>query len=335
MIRQVITMNKPDDYRLINMSDVKSKPITWLWYPYIPNGKITILQGDPGDGKTTLILRIAAKLSKGELIIDQNEKREPINIIYQTAEDGLADTIKPRLEAAYADTSRVYVIDDSKKSLSMCDDRLEQALLETKAKLVILDPLQAFLGANVDMHRANEVRPIMSHLAALAEKYDCAVVLIGHMNKSMANKATYRGLGSIDIPASSRSVLLLSRIKDNPTIRVMLQIKNNLAEEGEPIAFELNKKTGFRLIGKYNITADELLNGTTNLTKTEQAEKMIKDILSDGIAKPQPYFIEQGKYRNICERTVIKAKQNLGVKSVKINGKWFWNFPKSTLQACE
>ncbi len=328
-------MNKPDDYRLINMSDVKSKPITWLWYPYIPNGKITILQGDPGDGKTTLILRIAAKLSKGELIIDQNEKREPINIIYQTAEDGLADTIKPRLEAAYADTSRVYVIDDSKKSLSMCDDRLEQALLETKAKLVILDPLQAFLGANVDMHRANEVRPIMSHLAALAEKYDCAVVLIGHMNKSMANKATYRGLGSIDIPASSRSVLLLSRIKDNPTIRVMLQIKNNLAEEGEPIAFELNKKTGFRLIGKYNITADELLNGTTNLTKTEQAEKMIKDILSDGIAKPQPYFIEQGKYRNICERTVIKAKQNLGVKSVKINGKWFWNFPKSTLQACE
>lgn len=335
MIRQVITMNKPDDYRLINMSDVKSKPITWLWYPYIPNGKITILQGDPGDGKTTLILRIAAKLSKGELIIDQNEKREPINIIYQTAEDGLADTIKPRLEAAYADTSRVYVIDDSKKSLSMCDDRLEQALLETKAKLVILDPLQAFLGANVDMHRANEIRPIMSHLAALAEKYDCAVVLIGHMNKSMANKATYRGLGSIDIPASSRSVLLLSRIKDNPTIRVMLQIKNNLAEEGDPIAFELNKKTGFRLIGKYNITADELLNGTTNLTKTEQAEKMIKDILSDGIAKPQPYFIEQGKYRNICERTVIKAKQNLGVKSVKINGKWFWNFPKPTLQACE
>ena len=335
MIRQVITMNKPDDYRLINMSDVKSKPITWLWYPYIPNGKITILQGDPGDGKTTLILMIAAKLSKGELIIDQNEKREPINIIYQTAEDGLADTIKPRLEAAYADTSRVYVIDDSKKSLSMCDDRLEQALLETKAKLIILDPLQAFLGANVDMHRANEIRPIMSHLAALAEKYDCAVVLIGHMNKSMANKATYRGLGSIDIPASSRSVLLLSRIKDNPTIRVMLQIKNNLAEEGEPIAFELNKKTGFRLIGKYNITADELLNGTTNLTKTEQAEKMIKDILSDGIAKPQPFFIEQGKYRNIGERTVIQAKQNLGVKSVKINGKWFWNLPNPTLQACE
>lgn len=326
MIRQVITMNKPDDYRLINMSDVKSKPITWLWYPYIPNGKITILQGDPGDGKTTLILRIAAKLSKGELIIDQNEKREPINIIYQTAEDGLADTIKPRLEAAYADTSRVYVIDDSKKSLSMCDDRLEQALLETKAKLVILDPLQAFLGANVDMHRANEVRPIMSHLAALAEKYDCAVVLIGHMNKSMANKATYRGLGSIDIPASARSVLLLSRIKEKPTIRVMVQIKNNLAAEGEPIAFELNKKTGFKFLGKYEITVDELLNGTANLSKTEQAEKMIQSLLEDGVAKPQSLFVEQGKYRNISERTVIAAKKNLDIKSYKINGHWFWNY---------
>lgn len=314
------------DLTLIQMSDVKAKSVSFLIFPYIPTGKITILQGDPGDGKTTIILWLAAKLSRGEPILDE-EGREPINIIYQTAEDGLADTIKPRLEAAGADSSRVFVIDDSSESLSMCDDRLEQAIIETNAQLVILDPLQAFLGANVDMHRANEIRPIMSHLAALAEKYDCAVVLIGHMNKSMANKATYRGLGSIDIPASSRSVLLLSRIKDNPTIRVMLQIKNNLAEEGDPIAFELNKKTGFRLIGKYNITADELLNGTTNLTKTEQAEKMIKDILSDGIAKPQPYFIEQGKYRNICERTVIKAKQNLGVKSVRSMASGSGTFP--------
>lgn len=324
-----------DGVSIINMSQIVSKPITWLWYPYIPYGKITILQGDPGDGKTTLILRLAAKLSKGESILDQNENREAINIIYQTAEDGLADTIKPRLEAADADVSRIYVIDDSDKSLSMCDDRLERAIIVTNAKLVILDPLQAFLGANIDMHRANEIRPIMSHLAALAEKYDCAIVLIGHMNKSLNNKAAYRSLGSIDIPASSRSVLLLSRVKDNPTIRVMLQIKNNLAEEGDPIAFELNKKTGFKFIGKYEITADELLNGTSHFSKTEQAEKMIKDLLDDGIPKPQPYFVEQGKYRNIGERTVMQAKKNLGVKSLRIDGKWFWQLVDPTLQDSE
>ncbi len=313
------------DLTLIQMSDVKAKSVSFLIFPYIPKGKITILQGDPGDGKTTIILWLAAKLSRGEPILDE-EGREPINIIYQTAEDGLADTIKPRLEAAGADSSKVFVIDDSSESLSMCDDRLEQAIIETNAQLVILDPLQAFLGANVDMHRANEIRPVMSHLSSLAEKYDCAIVLIGHMNKSMNNKATYRGLGSIDIPASARSVLLLSRIKEKPTIRVMLQIKNNLAAEGEPIAFEFNKKTGLKFLGKYDITVDELLNGTSNLSKTEQAEKMIQSLLEDGVAKPQSLFVEQGKYRNISERTVIAAKKNLDIKSYKINGHWFWNY---------
>ena len=321
-------MDKNTELRLIKMSDVEPTKVEWLWYPYIPYGKITIIQGDPGEGKTTLILNLAALLSKGEKLPESEEKSDPINIIYQTVEDGLSDTVKPRLIAAKADDERITVIDESKLELSLTDERLEQAIIETKAKLVILDPLQAYIGANVDMHRANEIRPVMKHLAEVAQRQQCAVVLIGHLNKAMGMKSSYRGLGSIDIPASARSVLLVGRIKDNPTVRVMAQIKSSLAPEGEPIAFELNKETGFRFIGKYDISIDDLLNGVATTSKLEQAEKLLRDMLSDGSSIKQKQLQQQAKIRNISERTLNEAKKNVGVKSFRSNNEWYWKLSK-------
>ena len=321
-------MDKNTELRLIKMSEVEPTKVEWLWHPYIPYGKVTIIQGDPGEGKTTLILNLAALLSKGEKLPESEEKSDPINIIYQTAEDGLSDTVKPRLIAANADDERITVIDESKSELSLTDERLEQAIVETKAKLVILDPLQAYIGANVDMHRANEIRPVMKHLAEVAQRQQCAVVLIGHLNKAMGMKSSYRGLGSIDIPASARSVLLVGRIKDNPTVRVMAQIKSSLAPEGEPIAFELNKETGFRFIGKYDISIDDLLNGVATTSKLEQAEKLLRDMLSDGSAIKQKQLQQQAKIRNISERTLNEAKKNVGVKSFRSNNEWYWKLSK-------
>lgn len=321
-------MDNNAELRLIKMSDVEPTKVEWLWYPYIPYGKITIIQGDPGEGKTTLILNLAAMLSKGNKLPESESKNEPINIIYQTAEDGLADTVKPRLIAANADDEKVLVIDESKCELSMTDERLEQAIIKTNARLVILDPLQAYIGASVDMHRANEIRPVMKHLAEVAQKHQCAVVLIGHLNKAMGMKSSYRGLGSIDIPASARSVLLVGRIKDNPTIRVMAQVKSSLAPEGEPIAFELNKGTGFRFIGKYDISIDDLLNGIATTSKIEQAEKLLKDMLSDGSAIKQTQLKQQAQIRNISERTLNEAKKNVGVKSFRSNNEWYWKLSK-------
>lgn len=125
------------ELKLINMEEVVTKEVSWLWYPYIPYGKITVIEGDPGEGKTTLVLKLAAMLSNGlPLPCDVDRPYEPIHIIYQTAEDGIDDTIKPRLE---------------------------QAIIETKAKLIILDPIQAYIGATVDMHRANEIRPVLKN----------------------------------------------------------------------------------------------------------------------------------------------------------------------------
>ena len=319
--------NKPE-LHLINMADVEATDVQWLWYPYIPYGKITIIQGDPGDGKTTLVLNLAAILSRGEKLPETDIDIEPVNIIYQTAEDGLSDTVKPRLIAANAKFSMITVIDESKSRLSLTDSRLEEAIEQTNAKLLILDPIQAYIGASVDMNRPNEIRDIMTHLKFVAEKYQCAVILIGHLNKATGMKASYRGLGSVDIQAAARSVLLVGRVKDSPTIRVMAPTKSSLAPEGEPIAFELNKETGFHFIGKYDISIDDLLNGTSSVSKLEQAEKLLNDMLSDGTPKSQKVIQQQAKYRNISDRTLNEAKRNLNIKSIKAKDGWLWQLPK-------
>ena len=235
-----MTGNTP--LKLISMSEINAEEVQWLWYPYIPLGKLTILQGDPGEGKTSFILAVIAALTRGDPLPECERAAEPMNVIYQTAEDGLADTIKPRLESAGADCTRVLVIDESKRELTLCDARLEEAIRRTAAKLIVLDPLQAYLGSNVDMHRANEVRPVLKRLSLMADRTQCAVILIGHMNKAQGLKSGYRGLGSIDFRASARSVLIVGRLKSGDTLRIVAQDKNSLAPEGAAIALAMHRK---------------------------------------------------------------------------------------------
>lgn len=308
--------------RLINMKDVEVESIEWLFYPFIPYGKITIIQGDPGEGKTTLVLQIIASLTKGTSVLEDKET-EPINVIYQTAEDGLADTIKPRLLKANADCSRVLVIDDRDIPLTMLDIRLEQAIAETKARLVVLDPIQGFLGTGVDMHRANEIRPVMKHISELAEKYKCAIILIGHMNKCSMGKSTYRGLGSIDFQAAARSVLIVGRIKDEPEVRVVCQTKNSLAPEAKTIAFRLSEENGFEWIGEYDVAADDLLSGTAKGTKKQTAMDFLETILSGGQMQ-QTAIMQLAEEKGISQKTLRNAKEALDIKSIRLNNQWYW-----------
>jgi len=311
------------ELKIISMDDIEAKEVDWLWYPYIPYGKITIVQGDPGEGKTTFALHLAALLSKGENLPCADEAGQPIKIIYQTAEDGLEDTIKPRLIEADADCKMIKVIDESKEALTMSDKRLEQAIAETGAKLIILDPIQAYLGADVDMHRANEIRPVLKGLASIAERYQCAIILIGHMNKSKGTKSTYRGLGSIDFQATARSVLIVGRIKDNPTVRVIAHEKSSLAPEGESVAFELDKETGFEWLGHYEISAEDLLAGSSKENKTKMAQLLIYEMLENG-AQPQKVILEKASDMGISKRVLDQAKKNLEVKSKRIDNCWHW-----------
>ena len=314
--------------QMIKMSEIQSQEVSWLWYPFIPYGKLTIIQGDPGDGKTTLVLNIAAWLSKGEGLDSEMKLSEPVNVIYQSAEDGLADTVKPRLELAGADCERILVIDEKEKSLSMVDERLEKAIVQTKARMLILDPIQAYLGGGMDMNRANEARDMTKKLGALAEKHQCAIVLIGHMNKAAGNKAAYRGMGSIDFFAVARSVLLVGRVEGEPNIRAVVQIKNNLAAFGHPKAFALSED-GFQWLGDYEITADEVLGGIApKANKMEQAKRLLRELALTSDAIQSNEIFDMADEQGISKRTVENAKRELGIRARKINNSWYWELDK-------
>ena len=324
------------ELKLIHMEDVVSKEVEWLWYPYIPYGKITIIEGDPGEGKTTLVLKLAAALSRGlPLPCDDDKEYEPIHIIYQTAEDGIEDTIKPRLVKAGADCSMIRVIDETDKELSMTDDRLEQAIIETGARLIILDPIQAYIGATVDMHRANEIRPVLKHLGIIAEKHNCAIILIGHMNKASGSKSTYRGLGSIDIQATARSVLLVARLRDKPNIRIMAHDKSSLAPAGDAIGFKMTEDNGMVCIGPYDITIDELLSGNEGRgkKKLDIAENFIKEYFGTNKVIPSNEIMMEAAKRSIKRNTLLSAKKKLGITSDKEKAEdgtiyWTWVMPE-------
>ena len=311
---------------IIRMSEVDTQTVAWLWKPYIPFGKVTIVQGNPGEGKTTFALRLAAACTTGRTLPGM-EPLPPFQVIYQTAEDGLGDTVKPRLIEAAADLDRVLVIDEAKRELTLSDERIEKAIVQTGARLIILDPIQAYMGEKADMNRANEVRPIFRRLADVAERTGCAVILIGHLNKAAGGPSAYRGLGSLDFRAAARSVLLIGRVKREPNVRVIVHDKSSLAPEGKPVAFCLDPDTGFSWIGEYDITAEELLSGAggNTATKTEQAERLILDLLADGKELASEEIERAAAEAGISARTVRAAKKNLDgrMASKRIGASWY------------
>ena len=321
--------SKPETVKIIRMSDVELTPVDWLWKPYLPFGKLSVLQGNPGEGKTYFAMHLAAACTNGKLLPNM-ERMEPFNVIYQTAEDGLGDTVKPRLIEAGADLDRVLVIDDSEVQLTLSDERIEKAIIENNAKLVIIDPIQAYLGADVNMNRANEVRPIFMRLGQVAQRTGCAILLIGHLNKAAGMQSLQRGLGSIDIAAAVRSVMFIGKLKHDPTMRILTHEKSSLAPPGVSLAFSLGDEGGFRWFGEYDITADEMLSGIEpqRETKTQQAKDLICTLLAGGKQVLSEDIDKAALERGIPGRTVRDAKRELGdaLKSKIVEGrkKVFW-----------
>ena len=321
--------SKPETVKIIRMSDVELTPVEWLWKPYLPFGKLSVLQGNPGEGKTYFAMHLAAACTNGKLLPNM-ERMEPFNVIYQTAEDGLGDTVKPRLIEAGADLNRVLVIDDSDVQLTLSDERIEKAIVENNARLVIIDPIQAYLGSDVDMNRANEVRPIFMRLGQVAQRTGCAILLIGHLNKAAGMQSLQRGLGSIDIAAAVRSVMFIGKLKHDPTMRILTHEKSSLAPPGVSLAFSLGDEGGFRWVGEYDITADEMLSGIEpqRETKTQQAKDLICALLAGGKQVFSEDIDKAALERGIPGRTVRDAKRELGdaLKSKIVEGrkKVFW-----------
>ena len=316
VIQETVTMKMQEKEALVPMlcyKDIEQTSVEWLWFPYIPFGKLTIIQGNPGEGKTYFAMMLTAACTNRKLFPNM-EDIEPFNVIYQTAEDGMGDTIKPRLVEAGADLSRVMVIDDSEEVLTLSDDRIEKAVRQNHVRLVIIDPVQAFIGADVDMNRANEVRPVFRKLGMIAEKTSCAIVLIGHLNKSSGTQSTYRGLGSIDIMAAVRSLIFIGKVRKDPTTRVLIHEKSSLAPPGETMAFKLGDEEGFRWVGAYEISADELLagkEGKATETKLERGAKLIQELLVDKNEISIRELDDKAKEQGISGRTMRDVRSRM------------------------
>ena len=334
---------------IVRLAEVEPEEVAWLWHPYIPLGKLTILEGDPGVGKTWLALQLAAIVSRGGPFPGPDgvpqERREPANVVYLSAEDGLADTLRPRLDKAGADVSRVFALtgwentdeETGEKKVGSVTlaalDVIEEALQRVKPALLVVDPLQAYLGAKVDMHRANEVRPILSGLASLAEKYKCAALCIRHLGKSQQDRAIYRGLGSIDFAAAARSILLVGQHPNDERKRVLAQSKSSLAAKGASIAFEIGED-GFFWCGISDVSAEALLVAPKNegeKSAVDEAAEFLQEALLDG-PRPAKEVINEAKSMGINEKSVRRAMKagKVVVGKRRINegtrGKGYWEW---------
>jgi len=312
-------------------SSVIQKKVDWLWYPYIPFGKLTLLQGDPGEGKSTFIINVAARLTRGLPMPDGYIVPAPHAVIYQCAEDSLGDTVKPRLIDAEADCDMVAFIVDEPDRLTLDDDRIEQALEQTKARLLILDPLQAFLSQDGDMQSAFRMRTILGKLSLLAVKYNCAIVLVGHMNKANFGNNIYRSLGSIDIAAIARSVLMIKRDESDSNIRYMIPIKSSLSPEGTAIAFSLGGEEGFKWIGPCvvdSFTFDEF--HVKKRGKKADVKQYLLEILNDHDVLSSS-IISRMSQLGVSRRTVFSAKKEAGVQAYRIKNSWYWRLPKTCM----
>lgn len=310
------------DIQLYKYSKYRVKKTDWLWYPYIPVGKITLLTGDPGDGKSMFILNLVALLTSGKKLPDKTKARKPINAIYQSVEDNPEDTIKPRLLKAGADCDRVYCF-HKENGLFLDDQNLEKAVSESKAKLVIFDPIQSFIPDSVDMMNAANMRSIMNHLTRIAENCRCAIVLICHLNKGTGGKSLYRMLGSIDIAAAARSVLMIARDDSDPELRTVSQIKNNLAPAGADIAFRLSKEDGFVW------EKSQEKNDVSTTSPMNRAREILLRQLEDGEVKAND-MLDQMAAAGISERTTRRALLELHIKSYRRGKAWYWKLPESS-----
>src|SRR5215213_1284336 len=316
------------------LADVQPEQVDFLWYPYIPKGKLTLIEGDPGVGKSWLTCAFAAATAAGAGP-DGWMQGSPGNVLMLGVEDGLADTIRPRLDAMQADVKRIFALEGALILNDIGLLTLEAEISEVCPMLVVIDPLVAYLGAGVDLHRANETRAVMSRLAKLAETYHCAIVSIRHLTKGGKDRAIYRGVGSIDFTASCRSALLVGSDPDNSNSRAIVHIKSNLTEMGCAVGYKISQGR-FYWTGTSDLTAGRILASVGNEEKgsaLRTAEDFLREVLSDG-PRASKEIDREAKEAGITKITLNRAKQSLGVKARKEgrpgeNGQhWVWVLPE-------
>ncbi len=320
-----MTAQRPSDLKLY--SAVREVPVDWLWYPYIPRGKLTLLQGDPGGGKSTFIVNIISALSRGGPLPDGTEPEKPLHIIYQCSEDGAADTIKPRLITAGADCDNVAFIDEDGSPFTLNDEIIRCAIADFNAGLLVVDPFQAYLG-DADISNITSIRRILKKLSLWAAAYDCAVVLIGHLNKKQGSRDLYRGLGSIDLVAAARSVLQIDTDEENPEYRIVRHIKSSLAPKGRSFGFAIGPDSALHWTVPEPDEKEpeyELPDDLPSAGRQEQICALLKGALAQGPARATD-IQSLMRQEAVSQRALLLAKSMLNIGSFRQGGVWYWTY---------
>jgi putative DNA primase/helicase len=339
---------------IVRLSDVKPESVAWLWRGRIALGKLTLIAGDPGLGKSFVTLDIAARVSRGKPWPDAPElTMTPGGVVLLSAEDGVADTIRPRLDAAGADVDRIVALDairavasngrESARTFDLSRDLpgLESAIRSVEnCRLVVIDPVTAYLGRS-DSHNNAEIRGLLAPLGAIAERHGVAVIAVTHLNKAGGGPAIYRAMGSLAFAAAARAAWAVSKDKDDPKRRLLLSIKNNIASDGGGLAYRIEPVgvDGCPVVAwepdPVNVSADDALSGQRDDqggSALDEAKEWLRDMLVNG-SRPANEIKETAEREGIKERTLQRAKKALGVVADREGfaeaGRWVWAMPQS------
>jgi hypothetical protein len=337
---EMAKVDRPAPVQTVTLSDVEVEHVQWLWPARIAYGKLAVLEGQPGVGKSQLTMALAAAVSRGRAM-PGGETSEPANVLLLTAEDDPADTVLPRLMAAGGDPDRVHMLqgvadeDGGYRFPGLPGDVLSLAaeIKRLGAKLVVVDPLTAYLGGEVNSWRDSDIRRALAPLAAIAQATGAAIVLVRHLTKAPTGQAITAGGGSIAIVGAARTALLVANDPDDPERRVLACVKNNLARMPESLSFRLAEQpsgwSAVRWDGHSTFTADDLIaagRDTEERTQRDEAKDFLQDILAAGPVASEE-VIQQSKKLGHSKRTFDRARAELKVESYRDGTRWYLRLP--------
>ena len=330
--------------RVVRLGDVAPEPVHWLWDGYVARGKVNLVAGDPGVGKSWATLDLAARVTVGGETPDRQHIMEQGAVVLLTAEDGLADTVRPRIDVQGGDAGMVHVlegiidVDGHDRLPTLVEDihHIEQVVTSTEAHLVIVDPLNAYIG-RTDSHNDAQIRRALTPLAKMAERTGAAVLVVMHLNQATLQPALYRVQGSIGYVGAARSVLLVVRDKTDPDMRVIVPIKSNLSAAMPAVAFTITEEPALAWHGAVEVDIAELLAMTApeGHGAREEAKRFLAEVLVDGPV-PQQDVLKEARECGISDATLRRATKDMNVQSARIGkagkqggGHWVWNLPES------
>lgn len=338
------------ELRVRKLCDIKPGATTWLWHGYVPLGAVTILDGDPGLGKSTITTELAARVSRGRAMPPLSGRTDldgPADVLIFNAEDDPEKTIRPRLDAAGVDPEKVHVIDatkigeeDERPPILPADlDLIGELAREREVKLIIVDPFMAYLDGQLDAHRDQDVRRCLHRLKMLAETTGAAVLLVRHLNKLTGGPAIYRGGGSIGISGAARSVLMVGKNPADEKQNIFAAVKCNLCAMPPALTYSIETAdNSMSQIGwgqETTVDADQLLGHRRQGTSiAEDCAELIRTLLAAG-PKPATDMEEELKANGFSDNAIRDGRKRAKVRASKdsFDGGWTWQLPSPNAES--